>query len=249
MIRRALVPVAVLALCAAPASAPAASAAERSARAVLVACERGAEEAQRAGVFEGRMRARAGAWRMQMRFTLQMRTTAHGRWSAVAAPGFDAWLTSNPGTRRYVYTKRVERLMAPAWYRTVVRFRWLAADGRVLGHERSASRTCHQPDPRANLVVRDIAVQPTADPARRSYMVLVRNTGRSPAPPSSVSLAVGGAALPPAEAPALAPGGTALVALEGPACEPGAPLDARADARDGVDERSERDNLLSLPCP
>ena len=244
MLRRALVPLTALALCAAPAAA-----ADVPARAVLVACERGVEESERAGVFEGRMRGVAGAARMQMRFALQVRATAHGRWRSIAAPGFDAWLTADPGTRRYVYTKRVERLIAPAWYRAVVRFRWLAADGRVLAQERSASRTCRQPDPRANLVVGDIAVEPTADPARRSYMVLVRNTGRALAPPSAVSLFVGGTELPPAEAPELAPGGTAMVALEGPACEPGTSLDARADALDAVDERSERDNLLSLPCP
>ena len=252
MLRRALplVLLAALAVLAARAlgAAPAAGA-ERYARAVLLACEKGAQEAERAGVFEGRMRSVAGAERMQMRFALKVRPGAHGRWRAVQAPGFDAWLTSDPGTKSYVYTKRVERLVAPGWYRTVVRFRWLAADGGVLARSRSTSRTCRQPDPRANLVVRQIAVEPTADPARRSYLVLVRNTGRAPSPPSAVSLEVGGTLLAPAEAPALAPRATALVALEGPACEPGGPLHAEADARDDVDERSERDNALSLPCP
>jgi hypothetical protein len=244
MLPRALL-AALCAFCALPAAADAAA----PARSALVSCERGVEEDERAAVFEGRMSAVPGATRMQMRFALQMRRSDDERWAAVPASGFDTWVTANPGTRRYVYTKRVERLLAPAAYRTVVRFRWMAADGRVVVRARAASRACRQPDPRPNLVIRDITVQEAANPARRSYLVLVRNTGRSAAAPSAVALAVGGTALAPAEAPALAPGRTALVAFDGPACRSGHPLEATVDTRDAVDERAEDDNVLSLPCP
>ncbi len=75
------------------------------------------------------MRTVRGAARMQMRFTLQARTPDTTRWSAVAAPGFGTWVSSAPGTSRYVYTKRVEGLLAPASYRVQLRFRWLSDAG------------------------------------------------------------------------------------------------------------------------
>jgi hypothetical protein len=227
---------------------PAAAEARTPARAVLVACERGAAEEDRAAVFEGRMGALPGGVRMQMRFALQTRGLDGGRWSAVAAPGFGTWATSDAGKQRYVYTKRVERLPAPAELRAVLRFRWLDAAGAVLARSRAVTRSCRQPDPRPDLEVDDVTVQETADPARRSYLALVRNTGRTAAPRSAVRLSAGGRALPAAEAPELAPGKAALVAFEGPACAPGATLVAVADAGDDVEERDEDDNVLTLPC-
>jgi hypothetical protein len=218
------------------------------ARAVLVACERGVAEEDRAGVFEGRMGALPDAARMQMRFTLHTRGLDGGRWTAVAAPGFGTWVSSDAGKQRYVYTKRVERLPAPGETRAVVRFRWLDEAGAVLARSRAETRACRQPDPRPDLEVGDVSVQATADPARRSYLALVRNTGRTPAPRSAVRLSVGGRALPAAEAPELGPGKAALVAFEGPACASGATLVAAADAADDVEERDEDDNVLTLPC-
>jgi hypothetical protein len=247
MARRALLPVALLAaaLCAAPAGAQA----PPPAKAVLAACDRGLAEEQRNAVFEGRMGALAGAERMQMRFTLQVQLPGKARWSAVAAPGWGGWVTADPGVARYVYAKRVERLAAPAAYRVVVRFRWLDAAGGTVARSRSISRACRQPDPRPDLEVRSVNVTETADPARRSYLVRVRNTGRGAAPPSAVSLSAGGVAMAPGEAPALAPGRSALVAFEGPACAPGEALEAVADAGDDVDERDEDGNALGVPCP
>src|SRR5215210_4866163 len=91
---------------------PAAPAPARApAKAVLAGCERATGTAGGAGVFEGQMRTLAGAARMQMRFTLQAKTPERARWTAVQAPGFGPWVSSAPGTARYVYTKRVEGLL------------------------------------------------------------------------------------------------------------------------------------------
>ena len=141
---------------------------------------------------------------MQMRFTLQTRLTADDRWTAVEAPGFGVWTTSASGTSRYVYTKRVENLLAPGAYRVAIRFRWLAASGKTLNSVRAFSPSCRQPDPRANLLVRGISVEPTADPARRLYVVLVRNNGRAAADTSSLALTIGGEPQPVAVVPPLA---------------------------------------------
>jgi CARDB len=247
MVMRAL----LVLLCAAllvPASAPAA-AARPPAKALLVGCERGVDIEERAGVFEGEMRSVPGAVRMQMRFKLQVRTPERDRWTAVAAPGFGAWLTSATGTSRYVYTRRVENLIAPAAYRVQIRFRWLDADGDRVATARSSSKRCTQPDPRPDLVVREIGVERMGDPARRSYVMLVRNTGRMEAAASSLALSVDGRALPAAPVAALAPGEYTLVTVEGPACAAGAPLVAVADPGEIVDERNEADNRFSRPCP
>ena len=244
---------AILALVSLALLAPAAGAAvpRSAAKAVLVSCERSAGEdtAARAAVFEGQMRTLRGAARMQMRFTLQARTPDTVRWSTVSAPGFGTWFSSGTGTSRYVYTKRVEGLLAPASYRVQLRFRWLSADGRTLASTRRNSRTCRQPDPRPNLVVSSLALRPTARAGRYRYVAFVRNTGRSAADASELRMAVGGAELPFAPAIALEPGEGVEVAVEGPACAEGAPVDADADAADEVDESDEADNRFTRLCP
>jgi hypothetical protein len=246
MLHRLLAPV-LATLAVLGAAAPAA--ARPPARAVLVSCERASAQAARAGVFEGRMRALPGTSRMQMRFTLQARTPDRPRWSAVTVPGFGTWATAAAGTARYSYTKRVEGLLAPAAYRVQVRFRWLDARGRVLAAARASSPPCRQPDPRANLVVRSIGIGPAADPSRRRYLVLVRNTGRAAAEPSSLAVSVAGRPLPAASVAGLHPREATLVTVEGPACAGGDLIEAEADAEEAVDESDEDDNRFSRLCP
>ena len=242
---------AILALLMLTLAAPAAGAAvpRWAAKAVLAGCERGTGDSGRAAVFEGQMRPVRGAARMQMRFTLQARTPDTTRWGAVAAPGFGTWVSSQPGTSRYVYTKRVEGLLAPASYRVQLRYRWLSASGRTLATVRRNSAVCRQPDPRPNLVVTSLAVRPTAKAGRFRYVAFVRNTGRSAAAESALRVAVGGAALPFAPVIALEPGEGVEVAVEGPACTESAPVDADADPDDVVDERDEADNRFTRLCP
>jgi CARDB protein len=244
---------AILALVSLALLAPAAGAAvpRSAAKAVLVGCERSAAEdtAARAAVFEGQMRTLRGAARMQMRFTLQARTPDTLRWSTVSAPGFGAWFSSGTGTSRYVYTKRVEGLLAPASYRVQLRFRWLSADGRTLASTRRNSRTCRQPDPRPNLVVSSLTVRRAAAPGRYRYVAFVQNTGRSAAEQSMLRVAFGGAVLPLAPVAALEPGEGIEVAVEGPACTAEQPVDADADAGEAVDERDEADNRFTRLCP
>jgi hypothetical protein len=242
---------ALLALLVLLAAAPAAGAAvpRWAAKAVLADCERGSASGEGAATFDGQMRAVRGAARMQMRFTLQARTPDSSRWRAVDAPGFGTWVSSVAGTARYVYTKRVEGLLAPATYRVRLRFRWLGADGRRLATARRTSRACRQPDPRANLVVSALSVQHSARPGRYRYVAFVRNTGRSAAQASALRIAFGGVALPDAPVLALGRGEGIEVAVEGPACRPGQPVDADADVGEAVDERDEADNRFTRLCP
>jgi hypothetical protein len=216
-------------------------AAAQPAHAVMLSCERGEEPAAE---FEARMSAVPGTARMQMRVTLQVSTPARPDYRRVAAPSFGVWTTSDPGTTRYVYTRRVEDLVGPARYRVHVRFRWLDAAGDVIARTRRTSRACRQPDLRPNLTVEDLTVERTDDPQTRRYVALVANTGRSAAGPFDVAVADNAAVT----VPSLLPGRERTVEIVGPACDPGATVTAAADPAHAVDERSETDNEFVLVC-
>ncbi len=215
----------------------------------LLGCESALESDGRAATFEGRMRARRGSERMQMRFTLQTRPRGTRRWRTLPAAGFGRWLTSDAGVGRYVYTKRVVELLAPAWYRTTVRFRWLDGAGERVASSRSTSSVCRQHDLRANLRPLGVEEQAGADAEHARYVVPVVNRGRSLAGPFDVVVSVEGTTLTPAQAPELAPGERALVELQGPPCQDGQMLTVDVDPTGAVDERAEGDNQLSVPCP
>lgn len=228
---------------------PTASAAAATPKVRLVDCEAALDQIQRFAVFEGRMGSVKGAQRLQMRFTLQVRDADTPHWHAVATPGFGRWVSSNPGVSRYVYTKRVENLVAPASYRALVRFRWLGAGGRRLASRLVTSPTCVQPDLRPNLRPLDIVARPAPGPKTTRYAIQVVNRGRSPASSSELVLTVGGQALPLQTVEQLEAGERRVVSVVGPTCEPGSELTVDVDPRGAVDERDEADNRLTLPCP
>lgn len=224
-------------------AAPSALAA-RPAGVTLTVCDRDGAAAE----FQARMERVAGATRMRMRFGLQVRTPGRRGYRRVAAPGFGVWTTAAPGITRYLYTRRVEGLIGPARYRSVVRFRWEDARGRTLRRTRAVSRGCRQPDTRPNLRVLDIADEPADDPALRRYLVLVANTGRGDAGAFDLQLAVGGMEAAVTSVAGLAAGRERRVALIGPACERGTTVTAVADPGGAVEERSEVDNALTVDC-
>ena len=117
--------------------------------------------------------------RMQMRFTLQTRSPESPSWRALPAAGFGRWLTSDAGVGRYVYTKRVVSLLAPASYRTIVRFRWLDAGGDRSPRRAATSPVCRQPDLRPNLRPLGVQARAGADPEHARYVVPVVNRGRT----------------------------------------------------------------------
>ena len=229
--------------------APSASAAAAKPKVRQIDCEPALDQAQRFGVFEGRMSSVRGAQRLQMRFTLQVRDEDTPRWHAVAAPGFGRWVSSNPGVSRYVYTKRVENLVAPASYRALVRFRWLGNGGRRLASRLATSPVCAQPDLRPNLRPLDIMARPAPGPGTTRYAIPVVNRGRSPAGSSDLVLTVGGQALPMQTVEQLEAGERRTVSVEGSSCDPGSELTVDVDPSGAVDERDEADNRLTLPCP
>ncbi len=195
------------------------------------------------------MRTVRNATKLQMRFSLQTRGKGQVNWHALSAPGFGRWLSSDPGVGRYVYTKRVVALLAPATYRTLVRFRWIGRGGRRIASDRSTSPTCHQADLRPNLKPLAINRRGAADAAHARYVVPVVNRGKTAAGPFDVVVTVDGVTLTPAQTPGLEPGERALVEVEGPPCTVGSMLTADVDPTGAVDERAEADNRLAVTCP
>jgi hypothetical protein len=246
--RRIAITAALLVGALAPATATAAPTTATGA-ARLVSCDSALDPADRLATFEGRMRTVRGTARMQMRFTLQTRAKDQVNWHALPAPGFGRWLSADPGVGRYVYTKRLVSLLAPASYRTVVRFRWLGRGGHPLAGPRSPSSRGRQLDLRPNLRPLGIGERPGADAQHARYIVPVVNRGKSAAGPFDVVVTVDGATLTPAQTPDLAPGERALVEVDGPPCTSGSLLTVDVDPTGAVDERAEADNRLSVACP
>ncbi len=228
-------------------AAPAAHAGS-AARVVLASCVRAVDVDGGLAVFEGRMEAIKGATRMQMRFTLQARTPERPAWRTVKADGFGVWTSAEPGKLRYVYDKTVERLLAPGSYRASVSFRWRNARGRVVRFERAVSAACRQPDPRPNLVVRSVSVEPTLSGDRR-YVAVVSNSGRGAAGVFTVDFTRNGTLLGSAIVEGLAPRAVTRVAVTAPACVAGDQIAAQADAQAAIDESDEDDDALAVSCP
>jgi hypothetical protein len=231
--------IALLTLCLSALVAAPAAHASGHASVALTECLPG----DRAAEFEGRMDVVEGASRMKMRFTLQARKPGRHTFKRVAAPGFSDWTTADPGTTSYVFTRRVEALIGPASYRAMVRFVWLDSRGRTVARALRYSRACRQPDHRPNLNVKALSLE-----GRRTYVVLVANTGRTETGPFELEIAVGGQVLAPVTIDSLDPREQRLLTVRGPRCAPGTKMTATADPADLVDERSEADNALTATC-
>ena len=237
--RRALC-IATLALAA---TASPAAADGSSAKARMLSCQPALDQPERSAGFAGDMRTIPGASRLQIKFVLQARTEDEPDWTGVATPGFGTWNSSAPGIKRYVYTKRVENLVAPASYRVQVHFRWLSAGGRTLLRARRTSRVCRQPDLRPDLVPLRVTR------AGNGYEVTVANDGGSVAESFTVTIEVGGQVFPFGYVEALPADEEVRLQGEAPACQPGSNVVVRVDADGAVDEADEEANVLSQACP
>lgn len=211
-------------------------------------CARGPQAADRHAIFRGAMRRVAHTGRMSMRFALQERVGA-GRFRTVRAPGLGRWRKSRPGVRRFSHRQRVLELAEGSAYRVVVSFRWHDGDGQVIRRARRRSRSCSQPGPLSNLrLLRIGGGLPLAGaPLFSMYNVRVANRGQVATPRFGVSLAVDGGIVDRQSVGALSPGEVRQLSFAGPACARS--LTARADPEDAVRETSERDNVLTVPCP
>ncbi len=102
-------------------------------------------QTERSATFAGEMTAIPGTVRMEMRVDLQERGLEEQLYRTVSAPGLGVWHSSAPGVKAFTHIQQVTNLSAPAFYRGVVRFRWLGARGRPLKAEELRTARCEQP--------------------------------------------------------------------------------------------------------
>ncbi len=211
-------------------------------------CVRGPAATDRHVTFRATMRRVAGAERMSMRIALQERV-GDGPFRTVKAPGLGAWRTSHPGVGRFSHRQRVLALAEGSSYRAIVSFRWYDEDGELVRRARRRSKPCDQPGLLPNLGALGIGGgRPLATaPRSYSYSVRVVNRGRATAPRFGVSLAVDRGIVDTQSVAPLGPGEVRELSFTGPACE--GSLTARVDPEDVVREASEKDNVLTAPCP
>jgi hypothetical protein len=211
------------------------------------ACTTGAAPADRAVTFTASMPALAGTKRMLMRFALQQRRGASGAFAPVAVPGW-GWEKSDPGRPGFVFTERVDGLVAPAAYRVTVTFRWLDRRGRVQRETRRTTGACEQPDPRPEPAFDALAAVPKDD-GTAFYTVGVRNDGGSDAPSFGATLTINGTVVGPLRFQPLVPDAHDQQTVIGPRCAPGSIVTVTIDPAGEVEERDESDNVVQRPCP
>jgi hypothetical protein len=239
----------MLIACAAPAGAQAQA---PSLRAKLAACQSGPAASQRTATFVGSMPAVAGTKRMWMRFDLYARLPPATVYSRVKVPKLGVWQKSASGkaSSGFVFTQRVQALVAPGSYKALVRFRWYDKAGKLLRSTTRSSPVCKQPDQRADLRAGDLtAVRgPASDAA--TYELEVRNDGHTAAGAFDVVLSVAGVEQPAQRlADGLAPAATRTVTFVAPRCAAGSTVRFELDAEDEVEESGEADDVVERACP
>jgi hypothetical protein len=247
--RRLLIPIcAGLGLLAAAGPSVAAAADKPSLAARLASCTTGVDDADRAAAFTGSMPASSTSRSMQMRFVLLQRRGTTGAYKALVVPDWGTWVSSQPGRAGFVFTQRIDSLLAPAGYKAAIYFRWRDAKGHVLRMVRRTTRACEQPDLRPDLAFAALDATPLAT-GGASYVIAVENDGRSSAAPTVVRIAFDGAVQGEATLATLAAGGRGQVTIPAPRCTPGGTVTLSIDADDVVDESDEAGNLVARPCP
>ena len=133
-------------------------------------------------IFTASMPAAPGASpaaRMAMRFELQQRSEGRDWLPVTGVPTFGTWERTDPGKPAYIVTKRVNGLQVGGAYRAVVRYRWLAGNGKVVRMAQRQTAKCEQPDTRADLLP---APDPSIVRGTRAdlvvYTLTVRNRGK-----------------------------------------------------------------------
>jgi hypothetical protein len=238
----------VLAALAPPAAA---SAQAPPLRAKLSSCLAGPEAGDRAAVFTGSMPALKGTRRMWMRFDLLARTGAAPDFATVKVPGLGVWQKSLPGrSGGFVFTQRVQALVAPGAYQALVRFRWYGSGGKLLRSAKRETSVCKQPDERPDLRPGLLTAVAGPGPDQATYSLGVSNDGRTPAGPFDVLLSVTGPDEPAQRvAGGVQAGARRTLTFVAPRCLPGSTVRLHVDARGEVDEVTEGDDVVARTCP
>ncbi len=201
------------------------------------------------------MRPLAHTVRMAVRFDLLESAKRDGPAAPVLYGDLGKWKSIAAAPRgqrpiaKWIVNKQVRGLVAPAYYRFRVSFRWTGAHGRVLGTAVRSSAVCYQPERRPDLQVKSIAVnRRPRHPRTELYVALIANNGVTASGPFEVQF-VGGNHEKTKPLASIGPHAKAKVSFIGPLCDPAAPPSITADSTDQVDDFNRGNNTLAATCP
>ncbi|MEZ5120529.1 MAG: CARDB domain-containing protein [Solirubrobacterales bacterium] len=200
--------------------------------------------------FRIRMAAVPGTVRVAVRFDLQLRAPGSSIYQMVDG-ATSGWVRSDPKlpVDLFVWRQAFTPLREPGDYRARVRFRWLDANGKTIAGTTRRTPVCSQPDTRPNLKLTSFTAEPASADGQWRYLLGVRNTGRSDAPPFDISFSVGGEPRPLIMAAGIPAGRAVTLSFTGDRCRPGDAVRVEADPADRIGEVDEADNVLSTTCP
>jgi hypothetical protein len=214
----------------------------------VTACHADPLQANRYAIFAAQLTAIPNTRTMSVEFSLQERSASAAAFVTVSAPGFGAWITSQPGVGIYTYNHEVTSLPAPAAFRVLVHARWFDRHRRVIRRDQLLSPVCAQPLQTPNLSIGALRRGPGAAAGAETYSVQVLNTGAVAAGAFQVSLTVNGVALSDVAVPSLAADTAQVVQFAGPACTAGSTLTAVADPGGAIVEPANPARTRAFPC-
>jgi hypothetical protein len=219
-------------------------------RAKVTACSSGQLATDRTATFTGSMPAIKGARRMWMRFDVLAHTGSATGFAPLKVAGLGVWQKSAPGhPSGFVFTQRVQGLVAPGAYKAVVRFRWYGKGGRLLRATSRETAVCREPDQRPDLQAGRLDAVPGPGTAQATYTLVVRNAGRGPSGPFDVLLSGVGADQQAQRVTGLDGAATTTLIFAGPRCAPGSTVRVTIDARGEIAEADEADDVVERTCP
>jgi CARDB protein len=220
-------------------------------RVKLASCLSGPDAGSRTAVFTGSMPSIKGTRRMWMRFDLLARGRVAADFAPVKVPGLGVWQKSAPGRPSgFVFTQRVQALVAPGAYLAVVHFRWYGKGGKLLRSAKRETGVCKQPDQRSDLRAGLVTAVPGALPDQAIYSLDVANRGHGDAAPFDVILSVADVDQPAQRVEdGLEAGAKRTLTFVAPRCRPGSIVRFTLDARGEVDEVDEATNVTERVCP
>jgi hypothetical protein len=222
-------------------------------KAKLSACQTSLDPIDRSFDTDAAMRRIKGTKRMGIRFSIQRRTTGQRRYHTFdGGAGFGVFFKSKKGVGLYRYSRTTNGLTTvPAYYRMRVGFRWYGAGGKVLKTTYRNTASCHQPDLRADLVVRKPKV--TGRSATTDFFSFrVANRGHATiTTPFDVSFTLGNGVVRPTRTVTqnLAPGQSKYLRFYGAKCATAGPPTVVLDTQDSVSEARETNNRFTFTCP
>ncbi len=217
-------------------------------------CQKALDPPARAVSITAVMRPLIGTQKLEMKFELLSRTVRAGGFRPLSGSGLGTWITPSKPTlgRRagdvWIVHHPVVDLSAPAAYRFRVGFRWLGAQGKVLGSATKTSGNCRQPELRPDLLVQSFTVQPVAGHPRIDvYVAKIRNAGATGAGPFLVDF-TDGTTTKHTSVKRLGAHTTRKLQFVGPVCDSTAPPSLSLDPQMQVDDLNRANNTATAVC-